>query len=176
MLKRIISLAFSLVFGVVASGLVNTAQVQAMSDQKIEIVKSNCQSSQVTLKQIQLSDVATRISRGRDYQQLIKLMATFNSRLALNKIDAGNLTTITADMEGQFNNFQQTYINYSDQLGNLISINCQNKPSDFYNQLEAARGLRSDLAKQVDEMDQLLDGYQKGVNDIAKQLAQETAS
>lgn len=176
MLKRIISLALCLVFGLTASGLVNVAQVQAISDQKVEIIKSNCQSAQVTLKQIQLSDVATRISRGRDYQQLIKLMATFNARLALNKIDAGSLTTLTANLELQFNDFQQTYINYSDQLTGLINIDCRAKPTDFYNQLETARNTRVNLSKQVVDMSKLLDDYQKGVNGIAKQLSQESAS
>ncbi|HET6622633.1 MAG TPA: hypothetical protein VFG56_01735 [Candidatus Saccharimonadales bacterium] len=174
MLKRISCLAFSLVFGVAASGLVNTTQVQALSDQQIDVIKSNCQSSQVILKQIQLSDVATRISRGRDYQQLIKLMATFNSRLALNKIDGGQLTSITADMENQFNDFQQTYITYSDQLSSLISLDCQDQPTEFYDQLNAARDLRLDLAKEVDTMDKLLDEYQQGVDDIAQQLSAES--
>lgn len=176
MLKRITSLALSLVFGLTASGLVNVSQVQALSDQRIEIIKTNCQSAQVTLKQIQLSDVATRISRGRDYQQLTKLMATFNSRLALNKIDAGSLTTLTANLETQFNDFQQTYINYSDQLTGLINLNCQAKPTDFYNQLETARSSRISLSKQVAGMEKLLDDYQKGVNAIAKQLSQEASS
>ncbi|HET7629895.1 MAG TPA: hypothetical protein VFK03_00810 [Candidatus Saccharimonadales bacterium] len=176
MFKRISQLAFGLAFAVTASGLVNTAQVEALTDRQIEIIRSNCQSSQVTLKQIQLSDVATRISRGRDYQQLIKLMATFNSRLALNKIDAGELTTVTADMEDQFNNFQQTYIQYSDQLSNLITFKCQDKPTDFYDELNQARSLRQDLADEVDAMDKLLDDYQKGVSTIAKNLSQEVQS
>lgn len=174
MLKRSFIVIFSLVFAAIASGLVDSSQVRALSNQRLEIVKSNCKSSQVTLKQIQYSDTATRISRGRDYQQLIKLMATFNSRLALNKIDAGSTSTLTANMETQFDGFQQTFIKYGDQIASLINMNCQAKPADFYSQLEQLRNQRQSLAKEVDSISKLLDQYQKSVSQIAKQIGQGT--
>ncbi len=169
MKKRLILASLAIVFAV-SSSLVGGTPLEALTNQKLETIKSNCSLSQITLKQIQMSDLATRISRGRDYQDLIKLMANFNARLALNKINGGNLTAYTADLKDQFNDFQNNFIKYSDQISSMLKLDCEKQPAEFYSQLEKARQLRLSLAEQTAKMSTTLDNYHTGVMKVAKSM------
>lgn len=169
-MRRLILGVFTFIFAL-SSVPVNAAQVSSLSDQQIEIIRANCATSQVILQQLQQSDVATRISRGRDYEQLLKLMAIFNSRVVLNKLEATELTTTTGDFERQFRAFQRDYVTYSDQLSRTISMRCSEQPVTFYDALSEVRQDRQTLAEEVARMDVLLDRYQGHLDALGSKVA-----
>lgn len=170
-MKRLLLGIFTVIFAVTSASLVNAAEPANLSSAQIEKIRANCDTAQVSLQQLQQSDVATRLSRGRDYEQLLKLMAIFNSRVALNKLDAAALTAATADFEKRFRTFQRDYVNYSEHLSSTISMRCSEQPVTFYDSLVAVRENRNELAAEIDGMDSLLNRYQQSLDALAASVA-----
>ena len=130
-----------------------------------EVIKANCQAVQSVLSQIEKTDAALRINRGRVYNEIMDLFYAMNARLASNKISAANLVTITSDFDSELTHFRSDYNTYDDELNELISMQCQEKPADFYNQLEEVRSLRDNLDQRTSRLDSLLDDYWAEFND-----------
>ena len=90
---------YAIVAATVVGGLVYSATAQAedtlpMTDEHIARIRANCVDAQKTLFQIHASDAGLRVNRGQIYESMsTKLMAPFNIRLVLNRIDAANLVT-----------------------------------------------------------------------------------
>lgn len=148
------------------------AQSASLSERQIEIIRANCPTAQTHLQQVQRSDVTTRISRGRDYEQLLRLMATFNSRVVLNKLDASTLSSATADFEKQFRAFQRDYIAYNEQLSTTVNMRCSDQPVTFYDALTLTRQYRARLATEIKTINELLDAYEKGLTELRKEVVQ----
>ncbi len=149
-----------------------------LSDKQIENIRQNCVQAQVSLQQIQYSDAAARVNRGQAYETLLnKLMAPFNSRVALNRLDkATDLTSATTDLENAVNTFKNDYNTYSDALANTLTIKCQNKPEDFYAALQEARDGRQQVHSDLQAVDVLINQYDKQVVDLGNSLDNGTAS
>lgn len=131
----------------------------AMATPSDEVIRANCQLAQSVLNQVEKTDAALRINRGRVYNEILDLFYAMNARLAANKISAANLVTITSDFDSELTHFRSDYNTYDDRLNELVGFNCQEKPADFYSQLESVRELRGGLAQRVDRLDSLLDDY-----------------
>ena len=150
----------------------------SLGEKQLETIRQNCVQAQVTLQQIQYSDAAARVNRGQAYETLLtKLMAPFNSRVALNRLDmATDLTADTTDLEKAFNTFKDDYTNYSDDLTETLEVKCQSHPEDFYEALSNTRDDRAQVHSDIGVMDALMAQYDKGVVDLAKSLTNGTAS
>ena len=142
--------------GLVGLGCVTSPVLAIPSD---EAIKASCQSAQSVLNQVEKADAALRINRGRVYNEVIDLFYAMNARLAANRVAATDLVAITSDFDQSLTKFRTDYNAYDDQLGDLISMQCTEHPSDFYDQLTKVRDLRSQLDDDTDHLDQLLDDY-----------------
>lgn len=130
-----------------------------------DVIRANCQAVQSVLSQIEKTDAALRINRGRVYNEILDLFYAMNARLAANKISAASLVTITSDFDSELTHFRSDYNSYDDELNDLISMKCQEQPADFYEQLNKVRELRAGLADRTDRLDGLLDSYWTEFND-----------
>jgi hypothetical protein len=157
---------------VVALSPVVSAAPQALTDAQIGQIRNNCQTSQGYLQQIQRNDAASRINRGRAYESISKLVASFNSRVAINKINGSTLLSVSSDLSKRITTFQSDYLQYEDALSSALDIKCQEQPVTFYDTLTNARDLRARLAKDIVDINALLDSYQTGLTDLRATFAQ----
>ena len=134
------------------------------------VIRANCQSIQSVLSQIEKTDAALRINRGRIYNEVLDLFYAMNSRLASNKISAPELVSITSDFDSQLADFRNDYNDYDDDLNELIVAECQDDPGDFYSQLISVRDERAKLNDEIASLDQLVDDYWTEFNDNARSV------
>lgn len=134
------------------------------------VIRANCQSIQSVLSQIEKTDAALRINRGRIYNEVLDLFYAMNSRLASNKISAPELVSITSDFDSQLADFRNDYNDYDDDLNELIVAECQDDPGDFYSQLISVRDERAKLNDEIASLDQLVDDYWTEFNDNVRSV------
>ncbi len=158
-------LLLSMLVVVVASPFVR-ADTTPPSEAQVEVIRANCSSAQIGIQRFQQSEKLTRINRGYLYESTLKLMVKFNSRVALNKIDAPELLTLTSDFEKKLKVFTALYTEYDDGLSDVVKQGCRDQPVDFYNKLIFTREKRSELATQVQLLAGLLDSYQAVIDKV----------
>lgn len=144
----------------------------SLSDVELEAIRTNCVDAQIALQHVQESDKLTRINRGYRYEAVLSLMASFNSRVAENKIKAPDLITIASDYQDAWDSFRTEYTDYDDAIATLSKMNCEAEPTTFNDRLTVLREKRAVLSDRVKEFDALLDKYQAGVDAVKQNLEQ----
>ena len=167
-MKRVL-LLFSAFLAITASPMVRAETTEPI-DQHMAAIRVGCVDALQGMLQVQRSEAATRVNRGREYEALLKLVAAFNSRVVLNKLDAPALTGAASRMQSRFSQFQRHYIEYADKMDTALNINCKEAPVTFYDSLNEARDARAQVAADVVEMDKLLTEYQAGLDKLKGEL------
>lgn len=167
--KRLISL-FAVALVVFATPFVGAA-AQPLTDRQIDIIRENCSEAQQILQRLQRSEAAARVNRGREYESTLRLLASFNGRVALNKQNVPELAAKTSEIEAKFASFRADYIAYDDQLKKVIGLKCKEQPVTFYDELTLAREARAKVKKDIKDIDALLDQYQKALTGLRTNLA-----
>ena len=149
------------------------AQPVEMPNSEItSIIRKNCSSLKVTIKQIHTNDALARVSIGQKYNAVsTKLMARFNSRLSLNKLDSSGLVRITSDFETQRLKFNSDYNKYDTAMANLDKASCKTDQAKFYEKIIEARDARNYLSDSVKSMNGLLAQYKSEVRLIKDSLS-----
>lgn len=124
-----------------------------------DVIIANCVGAQSILGQVEKTDAALRINRGRIYGEVLDLFYAMNSRLAANKISAAKLVSITSKYDDELTNFRNNYNKYDDKLAEITGMDCRSKVSDFYSRLEDLRGEREGLKTNVDNLKKLQAEY-----------------
>ena len=169
------ALLFLSVFLTLLASPMVSAEAQSLTEEHIASIRVGCTNALRGILQVQKSEAATRVNRGREYESLLRLTAAFNSRIVLNKLDAPALTSASARMQTNFSEFQEHYLDYADKIDATLDINCKEAPVTFYDSLTRAREARALVATDVREMTALLDEYQKGFDELKAQLVQAEA-
>ncbi len=172
-MKRFV-LTFSIVAAVVVSPFVR-AEEQSLSDEQLNAIVANCTTAQVALRRVQQSDKPVRINRGYQYDSLLKLMTSLNTRAAGNRLDVPDLLTATSQFEEKIKQFTQQYTDYDRALSHVQTMSCRETPTDFYDRLSDLRSDREALHKSVGEMEELLNTYAKSVQLVRMQVEQRSA-
>lgn len=137
-----------------------SAQVVPLSDEHIQRIRDNCRAATRTLTRVRTNDTLVRVNRGQLYDLIsTKLMARLNSRLAINKLDASNLVSVTANFDETLSTFRLRYESYEDQLSRTIRTDCQDRPEQFYRNLQKTRELRLTVHNSVTDLNQYIDDY-----------------
>lgn len=97
-------------------------------------------------------------------------MARMNGRLAVNKIDAADLVSLTSRFERGRSLFSSRYNEYESALAALLKIDCKNQPTDFYAQFNIARDARLKLSSSVRELNDIIAEYGTKVEKIKEKL------
>ena len=138
----------------------------SLTDSQLETIRTNCVDAQISMQHVQEADRSTRINRGYRYEAILKLMTSFNSRVAENKINAPELITIASDYQKAWSSFRTEYSAYDDAITKLIQMDCRNQPTTFSDRLGLLYSKRESLNARVKEFDGLLDKYQLGVSHV----------
>ena len=164
----LVLVAFLLVFILFSSIHVsaNAPKTKLTDDQRGEISMS-CSSIKSGLKKLQVSDAKIRSLLGANYQTILNSYITpFNLRLVKNNQNLGDLSDLQSNFVLQKNDFNSLYIAYSQQFENLLSIDCQKNPDDFYNQLIVTRESRKELNQKVEDLTKTAEKYLAEINKI----------
>ena len=157
----LVFVAFLLVFILFNSIRVSAdaSKAKLTDDQRGEISMS-CSSIKSGLKKLQVSDAKIRSLLGANYQTILNSYITpFNLRLVKNNQNLGDLSDLQSNFVLQKNDFNSLYIAYSQQFENLLSIDCQKNPDDFYNQLIITRESRKELNQKVEDLTKTAEKY-----------------
>ena len=148
------------------------AEAVPISDRHIQIIKTNCLSAQSSIQQLQRTEAATRVNRGRAYESISKLLVALNSRVTVNKLNAPVLAAATTEMDKRFTTFKSDYSQYEDSMMATIKLSCRDQPVTFYDALNHTRELRAKVATDIKSLNETLDTYQDGVNELRASVMQ----
>ncbi|HXH04893.1 MAG TPA: hypothetical protein VNI82_00515 [Candidatus Nitrosotenuis sp.] len=168
-------LGLILTFALVALASPFVFAAEPLDDARVEIIKQNCSQAQATMQRVLRSDTATRINRGRAYEEMIKLLAAFNSRAAINTLNVPDLIQTTAAFETEFIAFKSSYTSYDISAKDTLRIKCQEQPVTFYDSLTRVRENRAALAAHIVKMNEHLEAYTVGLDDVASQIELKNA-
>lgn len=163
-MKRIV--LASLIITTLCFSSVSLAYAEDLSDERKTSVSQTCVGAQSNLQRLGSSDTTTRINRGRDYDQVLKLFYLMNTRVASNNITEPKLAEITKNFEDELARFRENYNSYNDQLKSTVDFGCVNDPQGFYDSLDAARNRRANLNSNVVRLDNLIEEYQQVIKEL----------
>lgn len=142
-----------------------------ISEEQIGAISQSCDSIKQSLKTLQKDDARVRAYIGSSYENLLSdFISPLNLRLVKNDKPSATLTDIHSNILTKRQDFSQSFILYSQDLENLISIDCKNSPEDFYKQLLKTRTSRAKLAKNVEDMRGLFTKYLDGTKKLKESL------
>lgn len=115
-----------------------------MTDAMVAHIRDVCSSAQGDLTRLHASDALLRVNQGQALLSISdRLMTPLNSRIALNQLDGGSLTSITSTYVTQFNTFSTDYQQYEEAMSHAMQIDCTKEPVTFYDAVTDARNKRS---------------------------------
>ncbi len=162
-----VAIASIVSFGLVFAFAAPKVNAEDLTPEQTERVKLNCVSIKNTLSQLHASDALLRVNRGQVYESMAsKLMDTFNTRLANNRLDNKAMMTVTSNYRTALNNFRLDYIAYEQKLSDAIKIDCSAQPNTFHETLEEARTLRKKVHEDVLKLHRYIDDYRTSVSDF----------
>ena len=165
-------LVVCLTLAVILSGILLldvSAQNATMTDQQIELIRTNCVSAKNTLNQLHMSDALLRVNMGQIYESMsTKLMERFNGRVANNSLNNTNLVAVTTSYGLMLDTFRSDYITYEEQLSSAIAVDCSKQPVAFYDAISSARTERNNVHADVLKLNQYIDQYQSALNQFEK--------
>lgn len=162
-----VAIASVVSLGILLSFAAPKVSAEDLTPEQTERVKLNCVSIKNTLSQLHASDALLRVNRGQVYESMAsKLMDTFNTRLANNRLDNKAMTTVTSNYRTALNNFRLDYIAYEQKLSDAIKTDCATQPNTFHTTLEEARTLRKKVHEDVIKLHRYIDDYRTSVSDF----------
>lgn len=172
-LLAVIALAFTLL-GALAGYEIVHAQSTPMTEAHIEKIRANCQTARSALSRVHASDGVLRVNLGPLYESIsTKLMAPFNSRVALNKYDGAKLVEQTASYEKQLNDFRTDYKAYEESMSRTLRINCQNEPVAFYDSVAETREKRRLVNQRTMQLQKTIQEYKNTFEVLARTIEEK---
>ena len=142
-----------------------------LDDNQIEQIRNNCINTQATLARVHTSDALLRVNLGRQYDTLsTRLMAPFNSRAALNKLDVTPLVSTTTKFETSLDKFRTSYKNYEETVSSALQTDCKSHPVAFHDTVAEAQEKRKIVADSVTELNRLVAEYKTNFEQFAKEI------
>ena len=158
------------IFGIAATARAQTAVQAPMTDAHIERIRANCTSATQTLRKIHVNDALSRVDRRQQYELISsRLMARFNSRVALNKLDGTSLLLTTSKYNESFNAFRASDLIYDNQVSDALKIDCHKQPVAFYDAVAKARELRAEVYRHNQDIIQYAKEYKGSFDEFRQQ-------
>lgn len=160
-----------------AATVVRAQESPAMTDAHIARIKASCVQAKVNMYQLHASDGLLRVNRGQLYQSVsTKLMAPFNSRVALSQLDSGKLVSITSRYGDSFKSFDISYRAYEEALSSVLELDCVKQPVAFYDGVADARKKRQQVYLHSEEIRKLTREYKAAFETFATDFKKDEAA
>ncbi len=163
--------AFAVAIVLVATA-VNPISARALSDEQKGLISTNCSSIKLQLKRIQKDDARNRVHLGAQYESIsTNLMMNLNLRLVKNNRASAEIAEQQTTFMSERDRFKNDYIGYSQELEELINIDCKSEPQKFYTQLQKTRRKREDIDASVKRLNEIIAKHRQSVEDLKEGLA-----
>ncbi len=141
-----------------------------MTDVMLAHIRSTCSTVQANLNRLHASDALLRVNQGQVLLAISnRLMTPLNSRIAINQLDGGKMTSITSTYVAQFDAFSVAYQQYEEAMTRAMQTDCTKQPAAFYTALADAR------TKRVTVHDRMVD-LRKSLTDYESEFTTFTAN
>lgn len=131
-----------------------------MTDAMVAHIRSVCVQSQASLSRLHASDALLRVNQGQALESIsTRLMTPFNSRMALNQLDSGTMTSITSSFVDQLDTFRTDYQAYEEVMNRATQMDCVKQPVAFYDTVNEARTKRSIVHDRMVAMQKSITDY-----------------
>ncbi len=173
MSRKTIRLSTNLLLILVSASILLTsslsAPVSALSEKQESAISQNCPTIKQSLTQLQKIDSKTRTYLGTTYETLVnKFITPLNLRLVKN--NRPTLSSIQSKFTEEQAHFKEEYTNYMRELEELIALDCQNSPKDFYQKLETVREKRAKLRETTAKLTEYSDEQYFAVKKMQEEL------
>ena len=144
---------------------------KAISEAQEKNIVKNCKKIRETLKSIQYADTESRTYYlPMVYDEILSnFIIPMNTRLLKNDKSDKNLIKIQEDYVETYRNFKTDFVTYSRSMEELLKINCESNPNEFYSQLEVVRIDRNYINDDIQKLDQLIKEQKDRVTDLNKE-------
>jgi len=144
------------------------ADSSTMDDAHANRIRANCLNAQTTLNRLHANDALLRANRGELYESISnKLMATLNSRIAINQLDGSKLSQITVAYNQTLDTFRADYIAYEEQLSSAMKIDCTKQPVAFYDAVNDARTKRNAVHASILTLNHQISDYSTAFDEFS---------
>ncbi len=173
-MKRLLAFLAVMSLTLIGTHVAAQSQESLMTDAHIDRIKSYCVEAQTTLGQLHASDALLRVNRGRLYESMAtKLMAPFNSRIALSSLDSLGLPGIASRYDQELMAFRQSYQTYEESMSRTLRIDCVKQPVAFYDSVAETRSKRQQTHQHVTRLHQTIQDYKAEFEAFAKKFKEE---
>lgn len=172
MAKRLLTIALiMLASSAMLFALPPRTNALTLTPQSLDAIRQRCVTTQSELALLHSNDTLLRVNQGQRYESLMsRLMSPMNSRLVLNRYDAGTFVAITAEYDKKLTNFRKSWVEYENRLQQTFTSNCRENPEKFYNDIQAVRLLRQTLRENVVTLNRSINEYRDSLVNFADGL------
>lgn len=165
-MKRILILLMCLTFGTL-----NFSLVEAISENQERAIVSKCSEIKEQLKAVQKDDARTRVHLGGRYETILtKFMTPLNVRLLENSLSNVELVENQNNFAETKSLFNNDYINYQQDLEELVSMDCKNEPKVFYEKLDKVRQKRKIVEQDALKLRNIISKHVRLVTDLRSKI------
>lgn len=165
-MKRILILLMCLAFGTL-----NFSLVEAISENQERAIVSKCSEIKEQLKAVQKDDARTRVHLGGRYETILtKFMTPLNVRLLENSLSNVELVENQNDFAETKSLFNNDYINYQQDLEELVSMDCKNESKVFYEKLDKVRQRRKIVEQDALKLRNIISKHVRLVTDLRSKI------
>ena len=163
--------SLAVILSVLVAAMPTNIFAAELSEEQIGMIRTNCASIKLQLKNVQKNDAKSRVHLGAQFETISSsLMMNLNLRLIKNNMPTSDISSQQAEFSTERERFKSDYITYAKELDNLISINCHEKPEEFYNRLSDVRTKRQIVADDVARLLEIAKKHRSSVLDLRKSL------
>lgn len=164
-MKRFLVMFFPLVLSMI------TVPCLAVSENQEKAIVSKCSEIKEQLKTVQKNDARTRVHLGGRYETILtKFMTPLNVRLLENNLSNVELVENQNDFAGAKTLFNNDYINYQQDLEELVSMDCKKEPVAFYEKLDKVRQKRKIVEQDVLKLRSLISTHVRLVTSLRSKV------
>ena len=161
---------FLVVFAILVVSLM-TLPVSAIAKNQEEAISDHCESIRNSLKAIQKNDAKARVHLGGRYETILsRFLVPLNVRLVENNLPSADLVENQNDFADTKVVFTNDYIEYQQNLEELVAMDCKNQPAEFYEKLVKVRQKRKTMEQDVMKMRTLITKQINVVNNLMSKV------
>ena len=144
-----------------------TVSAAELDEKRIGAISQNCSIIKERLRRIESAGARSRVYLGTQYESIYSgLMSNLSLRLMRNGIANQDIANQQATFKSERERFRNDFIGYSQELKNLIAMDCKNEPKKFYKQLKKTRTKREDISKSIQRMNDIISGHRQTVQSL----------
>jgi hypothetical protein len=147
------------------------ARAEELTDEQEGRISMGCGGIKVQLRTLQKADSRMRVYLGSKYEIVLSnFMTNLNLRLIKNNLATENLTGLQTTFSNERERFKADFTGYSQALDELINVDCQSEPQEFYDQLVVARKKRAEVQASYYRMNEVMGWHVESVEKLRGEL------